>query len=51
MKYVKIIKKEKIVINRLKYCNNHEYSPVKTNGNNNLFLNRYKNAAVTIIMV
>jgi len=51
MKSVKIIKKGKIVLNGLKYCNNLECSAVKNNGNKNLFLNRDKNAVITVITV
>ena len=51
MKSVKIVKKEKIVLNGLKFCNNPECSAVKNNGGRNLFLNRDKNAAMNMYKI
>jgi len=51
MKSVKIIKKEKVVLNGLKYCNNVECPAVKNNGGRNLFLNRDKNAAMNMYKI
>ena len=51
MKSVKIFKKEKIVLNGLKYCNNLGCSAIRNNNNKNLFLNRDKNAAMNMYKI
>ena len=48
LKLVKIVKKEKVILDVLKYHNNPECSAVKNNCDENLFLNRDKNAAMDI---